>query len=191
MGKVKVANGIIGYPMPMTVVGAEVEGKANFMAVAWVSRVNFNPPLIAVALGKSHFTNKGIHQNREFSISVPSEDMLTIVDYIGMISGEETDKSGLFNIFRGGLAHAPMISECPFAMECRLLDVVDLPTNELFIGEIIGAYCDEKLLENGKPVREKMHPYMLTMPDNGYWSLGNPIGHAWKDGKKHMALHQK
>jgi flavin reductase (DIM6/NTAB) family NADH-FMN oxidoreductase RutF len=189
MGKIKVANGIIGYPMPMVIVGAEVEVKANFMAVAWVSRVNFNPPLIAVALGKSHYTNKGIHQNSEFSISVPSEDMLTTVDYVGLVSGEKTDKSSIFNIFRGELSHAPMVMDCPFSMECRLVDVVDLPTNELFIGEIIGVYCDEKFLDEGKPHRVNMHPYMLTMPENSYWSLGSHIGHAWDDGKKYMNPH--
>jgi flavin reductase (DIM6/NTAB) family NADH-FMN oxidoreductase RutF len=186
MGKVKVENSIIGYPMPMVVVGAEVEGKANFMAVAWVSRVNFNPPLIALALGKSHHTNKGIHQNKEYGISVPSEDMLTTVDYVGLVSGVKNDKSRVFDIYRGELKHAPMIMDCPFTMECRLVSVVDLPTNELFIGEIIGAYCNEELLDNGKPVRESMHPYMLTMPDNRYWSLGGNIEHAWKDGGKHM-----
>ncbi len=187
MKKVKVANGTIGYPMPMVVVGAEVNGRPNFMAVAWVSRVNFNPPLVAVALGKSHYTNRGVHQNREFGISVPSQDMLTMVDYIGLISGEKNDKSEVFDIFRGELEHAPMVMDCPFTMECRLANVFDLPTNELFIGEIIGAYCDEKMLDNGKPVRERMHPYMLTMPDNSYWSFGEHIGQAWKDGGKHMA----
>jgi flavin reductase (DIM6/NTAB) family NADH-FMN oxidoreductase RutF len=187
MGKVKVENGIIGYPMPIVVVGAEVEGKANFMAVAWVSRVNFNPPLIALALGKSHYTNKGVHQNKEFSISVPSEDILTTVDYVGLVSGVKNDKSRVFDIYRGKLEHAPMVMDCPFAMECRLVKAVDLPTNELFIGEIIGTYCDEKFIGAGKPDREKMHPYMLTMPDNGYWSLGDHIGQAWQDGKKHMA----
>lgn len=136
MSKIKVSNSVIGYPMPMVVVGAEMDGKANFMAVAWVSRVNFNPPLIAVALGKSHYTNRGIHQNREFGISVPSEDMITIVDYVGMVSGEMTDKSEIFNVYRGDLKHAPMVADCPFTMECRLVNVVDLPTNELFIGEI-------------------------------------------------------
>jgi flavin reductase (DIM6/NTAB) family NADH-FMN oxidoreductase RutF len=187
MGKIKISNSIIGYPMPMVVVGAEVDGKANFMAVAWVSRVNFNPPLIALALGKSHYTNNGIRQNGEFGVSVPSEDMLTIVDYAGLVSGEKTDKSEIFHIHRGELKHAPMVMDSPFTMECRLVNTIDLPTNELFIGEIVGAYCDEKFLENGKPAREKMHPYMLTMPDNGYWSLGGHIGNAWKDGKKHMA----
>ena len=64
MDKVKIGKNTFVYPMPMVLVGTVVNGKANFMAVGWVSRVNFNPPMIAVALGKYHYTNGGIHKNK-------------------------------------------------------------------------------------------------------------------------------
>jgi len=45
MSKIKIDSGAAFlYPMPMVLVGSVVEGKANFMAAAWVSRVNFKPP---------------------------------------------------------------------------------------------------------------------------------------------------
>lgn len=59
MNKVKIGNNPFVYPMPMVLVGTVVDERANFMAVGWVSRVNFNPPMIAVALGKFHYTNTG------------------------------------------------------------------------------------------------------------------------------------
>lgn len=180
---VKIENNAFGFPMPMVVVGAEVEGQANFLAVAWVSRVNFNPPLIAVALGKPHHTNKGIHQNREFSVCVPDAAMLKQVDYVGIVSGAKTDKSAVFKTFKGTLAKAPLIEGCTVAMECRLVQVVEMPTNELFIGEVVGTYGRADVLSDGELVRDNMHPFLLTMPDNAYWSLGTRIGHAWKDGQ--------
>jgi flavin reductase (DIM6/NTAB) family NADH-FMN oxidoreductase RutF len=54
MSKVKIDSNAFTYPMPMMLVGAMVGGKPNFLAVAWVTRDNFNPPMIAVALGKPH-----------------------------------------------------------------------------------------------------------------------------------------
>lgn len=42
------------YPMPLTIVGAVMDGKADFMAAAWVSRVNFKPAMMMVALGAHH-----------------------------------------------------------------------------------------------------------------------------------------
>ena len=40
MSKIKIDNNAFTYPMPMTLVGAMVEGRPNFLAVAWVPRVN-------------------------------------------------------------------------------------------------------------------------------------------------------
>ncbi|RPJ80727.1 MAG: flavin reductase family protein, partial [Deltaproteobacteria bacterium] len=47
MGKIKIDNNAFIYPMPMALVGSVVDGKANFMAVGWITRVNFKPPMIA------------------------------------------------------------------------------------------------------------------------------------------------
>jgi len=139
MPKVPIANNAFVYPMPMVVVGTMVADRPNFMAVGWVSRVNFRPPMLAVALGKAHYTNGGIHETKAFSVNIPGLDLMEKVDYAGLGSGQETDKSNLFTVMRGQSTGAPMIEECPVCMECRLAQVVDLPTNEVFIGEIVGA----------------------------------------------------
>lgn len=86
MGKIKIDSGAAFlYPMPMVLVGAVVEEKANFMAVGWVSRVNFKPPLFGIALGPHH-TNKGIDENSEFSINIPDISLIEKTDYCGLVS---------------------------------------------------------------------------------------------------------
>ena len=77
-----------------------------------------------------------------------------------------------------------MIEECRLCIECRLVQTVDLPADELFIGEIVGAYADEGCLTDGKPDAKKLDPFTLTMPDNGYWRVGAKVGDAWSAGKK-------
>jgi flavin reductase (DIM6/NTAB) family NADH-FMN oxidoreductase RutF len=184
MEKVKIGQQGFLCPMPMVIVGAEVGGKANYLAVAWVTRTNYAPPRIGVALGKLHHTNVGIREHGEFSVNIPGERMLVVTDHLGLVSGAQADKSGLFEIFRGELAHAPMIRECPLTMECRVVQTVDQPSNEFFIGEIVNAFCDEACLAVGKPSVEKIRPFTLTMPDNRYWAMGQQIGKAWSDGRK-------
>ena len=62
MSKIKIdSGGAFLYPMLMVLVGAVVGGKANFMAAAWVSRVNFKPPLFLIALGLSVSTSQMSH----------------------------------------------------------------------------------------------------------------------------------
>ncbi|OPZ43098.1 MAG: hypothetical protein BWY93_01456 [Euryarchaeota archaeon ADurb.BinA087] len=76
-----------------------------------------------------------------------------------------------------------MISECPVCIECRLVQSVTYPTNEFFIGEIVGSYTEERYLTGGKPDMKKIDPLLLSMPDNRYWSLGEYAGDAWRIGK--------
>jgi flavin reductase (DIM6/NTAB) family NADH-FMN oxidoreductase RutF len=183
MSKISIDTNAFVYPMPVVLIGATVGNKANFMTVGWISRVNFNPPLIAIAINKAHHTNKGIRENKTFSVNIPTADMLEITDYCGIVSGKKRDKSELFNVFYGESKTAPMISECSLSMECTVFQIVELPTNDLFIGEIVGAYSEEKYLTDGKPDIQKMNPIMLTMPDNSYWKAGALAGKAWSAGK--------
>ncbi len=154
------------------------------MTVGWVSRVNFQPPMIAVCINRSHFTPKGIQENGSFSINIPNRSMLEVTDYCGLKSGKTTDKSKLFELFRGQLHTAPMIAECPLNMECKLVQTVELPSNYLFIGEIVAAYCEERFMTDGQPDIKKINPFVLSMPDNSYWSVGELVGKAWQAGKQ-------
>jgi flavin reductase (DIM6/NTAB) family NADH-FMN oxidoreductase RutF len=182
MEKIKIDNNAFVYPMPMVLAGSVVGGKPNFMAVGWVSRVNFKPPLIGIALG-SHHTNKGIDENGAFSVNVPGLDLMEKTDYCGLVSGTRTDKSTLFEVFYGTMAGAPLIRECPLCMSCKLYQAVKLPSNTLYIGEIVEAYSEERFLTDGKPDIKKINPFTLTMPDNNYWLVGDRAGKAWSIGK--------
>lgn len=176
----------VAPPMPTTLVGAVVEGKANFMAAAWVSRVNTKPPMIAVAVHKGRHTRKGIVENNTFSVCIPSVEMEEVTDYCGVESGSKIDKSQLFDVFYGELGTAPMIAECPVNMECKLLQIVELPTHGLFIGEIAAAYSEDRFLTDGKPDVRKTSPILLTLPDRRYWAFGEQVGLAYKDGLKYQ-----
>ena len=184
MNKIKIDNSAAFlYPMPMVLVGSIVEGRANFMAVGWVSRVNFKPPLFAVALGPHH-TNKGIEQNRKFSINIPDVSLIEKTDHCGLVSGSKIDKSRLFNVFYGESDKAPLIAECPVCMSCSLYDAVKLPSNTLYIGEPKEVFTEEKYMTDNELDIKKVNPFTLSMPDNHYWSVGAALGKAWNIGKK-------
>jgi len=183
MEKIKIKNSARMVPMPMVVVGAVVEGKINYLAVAWVCHVNADPPMVGVALGKGHHTNRGIREHKEFSVNVPGVDLMKAVDYAGIVSGAKADKSTVFESFQGQLQYAPMIRECPLAVECKVVTTVDLPRNEFFIGEIVGVYTEDRYLTDGEPDITKIRPFLLTMPDKGYREMGKIIGSAWSAGK--------
>jgi len=190
MDKINLGSTIPAYPMPVSLVGAHVEGKPNFLAVAWFTMASYKPPRMAIALGKGHYTNPGIKENKAFSVCLPSVDMLEVTDYCGIVSGKKTDKSSIFDVFYGELKTAPMIKDCPLCMECKLVETVESSLNEIFIGEIIGTYTEERFLSDGKLDFKKMRPFILSQPDTSYWTLGEPVAKAWSIGKSYKAKHK-
>jgi flavin reductase (DIM6/NTAB) family NADH-FMN oxidoreductase RutF len=170
--------------MPTTLVGATVNRKPNFLAVAHVGILNHGAPqYLSIGLHKVHYSNAGIRENKTFSICLPSEDLMVETDYCGIMTGKKTDKAALFDIFYGELENAPMIRQCPVNMELKLHDVLNLGEHDIFIGELVQTYADGRVMTNGKIDISKLRPLLFDMASIKYWSLGGPIGNCWNVGK--------
>ena len=184
--KIDLGNKGFVYPMPVTLVGTDLGDVPSFMTLAWVNRVELSPPLLAIGVNKNHATCGGIRENGEFSVCFPDESMVAVTDWCGLTSAARGfDKAAQFEVFRGTLAHAPMIDECPLCLECTVHELHDLGTHELFVAEVIGTWTEDRFLEGGKPDLAKMRPFVLTMPDNRYWSVGPEIARAWSVGREY------
>ncbi len=190
MAKVKVGPGPYLYPMPVVLVGAQVKGRPNYLTVAFAGIVNLQPAIIALGLGRKHYTNLGIKKNKTFSVNIPSPKLVKATDFCGIYSGHRVDKSGVFKSFYGKLKTAPMIEECAVNLECRLVRIIPLEADELVLGEIMEVYVDKKCLTRGAPDVRKIKPMVFTVPDNRYWALGKAVGPAWKIGKTFSGKHK-
>ena len=69
-------------------------------------------------------------------------------------------------------------------MECRLDRIVDFPSHDVFIGEIIQTYADESVLTDKTIDVSKLKPLLFDMNSKKYWSLGNEIAKCWDIGKQ-------
>ena len=132
------------YPLPAVLVGADVDGKPSYLTIAHVGLASTKA--ITLSINKVHYINRWIIENKTFSVNLPSESMVVETDYCGLVSGKDTDKGALFTNFYGKLKTAPMIEQCPLNMECKLVNTVDMGTHDLFIGEVMETYCEEKIL---------------------------------------------
>ena len=173
--------------MPMVLVGANVDGKANFMAVASCGEANAEPPMISVAIRHQRYTHRGIRQNMTFSVNIPSADLIRETDYCGIATGAKADKTQVcgFKVFYGKLGTAPLIDECPVNLECKVVHILNLGTHSLFIGEIEEMYIAESFLTEGRPDTEKLKPFAYTMyPLRQYLACGQSLGKAFFIGKE-------
>jgi flavin reductase (DIM6/NTAB) family NADH-FMN oxidoreductase RutF len=179
--KIKIGPKNCLYPLPTTLIGANINEKPNFTAIAHVGIMDLGS--VSLGMAKPHYTNTGIKENKTFSVNIPSEKMVKETDYCGLVSGRQVDKSELFTTFYGILKTAPMIKECPINMECQLINTVDFPKHDIFIGRIVETYCDDNVLKNGVVDFSIVKPILFVMNDQSYWKLGGKFAKAWNVGK--------
>ena len=196
MTKNKIPPGCYVFPTPTVLVGANVKGKPNFNAIGWVCGHEFNPPLISICSNQGHHNNVGIKENQTFSVNTPSVEMVEITDYCGIKSGKSVDKSELFDVFYGELKTAPMIKEATLNLECKLIHTVDTKEisntkmgHDIFIGEVVQAFAEEKYLTKGAPDMEKIKPFALSNSRSRtrYYNIGKELGVAWSIGNNYKS----
>jgi len=183
MAKRNIGKSFHIYPMPVVIAGTVADGRRNFMTVAWVTKLNSDPPMIGLCVARKQHTARGIQQTGEFSVNIPSVDQATLVDYCGLVSGRDEDKAAHVEVFEGALKSAPMVRQCPLTMECRLSQTVELPGSFLFIADVVNVYASESILTDDAVDAVKLRPFVLTMPGASYRALGEEVGRAWEIGK--------
>jgi flavin reductase (DIM6/NTAB) family NADH-FMN oxidoreductase RutF len=184
MAKVTVAN----YPMlthvPIVLVGAYVDGAANFATVGAFGVVCTSPVLYA-SLHHLHHTTAGVRENGFFSVNVPSPELVRETDYCGIVTGRKVDKSQVFRTFDDSLGTAPMIEECQLNILCRVFDSKPIEGFEMFFGEIVATYLDESCLTDGSPDPQKIEP--LIGIGATYFARGKKVGEAYRAGRALIA----
>lgn len=186
MAKIKLAPGPFIFPMPLVLIGAEQDGRANFMPAAFVGISSFKPPVVVCGIDTKHRTAQLLEKQGEFSINLPPPELAIVTDYCGLVSGHKVDKSGLFQTFTGELAHAPLIEGCRLAAECRLIRSVPQGGDTAYFAEIVAVHADEEVLVDGQPDWTKINPMLFTFPKPAYWRLGEYIAPAWQVGKTYQ-----
>ena len=81
MKKLLEQKNLFCLPWTQTILGTHLEGKVNFMALDWLTRVNYNPPMLGICVNKNNASHAAILTTGEFSVNVPSVDMMEVTDY--------------------------------------------------------------------------------------------------------------
>jgi flavin reductase (DIM6/NTAB) family NADH-FMN oxidoreductase RutF len=184
MKKMKIGPIPMLWAHPTTLVGADVDGKPDFAAVAWTGVAASTPPAVSIALQHPRYSLKGIHQNLTFSVNIPSRELIKETDYCGLISGSKTDKvkDCNFKVFYGKTPHAPLIEQCPINLECEVRHILNMGSHALVIGEVMETHVSEDRLTEGKPDVAKVKPFAFISPK--YHAIGEAFADAFSIGKE-------
>jgi len=74
------------------IIGVKYGSKINGMTAAWVNQVSSQPPMVSVAIGKSHYTSELISKSKSFSVNILSPDQMELARKCGFNSGRDQDK---------------------------------------------------------------------------------------------------
>jgi len=184
MKKMKMGPQPMLWPHPTVLVGADVDGKPDFAAVAWTGVAASTPPAVSIALQHPRYSLKGIRQNQSFSINIPSREMVKETDYCGLISGARTDKVAdcKFKVFYGKTPNAPMLEQCPINLECEVRHLLNMGSHILVIGEVKETHVTESCLTEGHPDINKVKPFSFVPPH--YYAVGEAFADAFSIGRE-------
>ena len=162
------------YPKPMTVIGAEVNGKVNWLVVGHTGIIGHDR--ILVSMSKSHYTNQGIKESKKLSVNLVSREMLPKADYVGSVSGASVDKSAVFE-YHWGENGTPVIDASPLTMECDVVDIYETEGFDNFVCSIANTYAAPDVLDDkGKLDYTRLKPILFEFPTYSYLATGEIIG---------------
>ena len=171
------------FPQPVLIIATYDEnGKANAMNAAWGGIVGMDRIIIDLS---AHKTTDNIMNRKAFTVSMGDKEHMLACDYVGIVSAnkepDKMEKAG-FTTTKSEFVDAPVINELPVALECELMNVIE---GSMYLAKIVNVVADESVFsDEGKITLSKFFPITYDTSEHGYYTLGERVGTAFKDGAK-------
>lgn len=165
-------------PVPVVMVTcADAAGRPNIITLAWAGTVNSAPPMLSISVRKERYSYDLIKDSGAFVVNLPTDKLVFATDLCGVKSGREADKFQLTGLTpeKASKVGAPIIKECPVALECVVKNRLELGSHNLFIAEVVAVDVEESLLDSkGRLHLEKAG--LICYSHGSYWTLGRSLG---------------
>jgi flavin reductase (DIM6/NTAB) family NADH-FMN oxidoreductase RutF len=137
------------------------DGKGNISAatVNWVTQTAFAPPLVVVGVKTDSHSYRHIKDTKTFALNMLGKDQkglaftffkpATVAD--GKVSGQA---------YKKGTTGAPILTDAPGAVECRVTSIVEQGDHHIVVGEVVEAHLH-------KPPSGRPDAAILEMKDLG------------------------
>ncbi len=168
-------------PVPAVLItSCDEKGRYNVMTAAWAGTVCSDPVMVSVSIRKNRYSHDIIARTGEFVMNLTTESLARVTDFAGVRSGRDTDKFALagdmkLTPLKGKVVQAPVIAESPVALECRVREILELGSHDMFIAEVVNTSVDEAYLdEKGRLNLRKAG--LLAYSHGEYYALGRKLG---------------
>lgn len=164
-------------PLPPALVTCGTMKNPNILTVAWTGITNTIPPKTYISIRPSRYSYQMIKETGEFVINLTTKKLVRVADFCGVRSGENTDKFKLMRITpqQANEVTAPMLSESPVSIECKVTDIIPLGSHDMFMADILAVNVANKFIDKkGKLNLDKCG--LVAYAHGEYFSLGEKLG---------------
>jgi flavin reductase (DIM6/NTAB) family NADH-FMN oxidoreductase RutF len=138
-------------PMPKVLVSCRgLNGENNVLAVGYCGNCSYDPPMIMVGIVPTRYSYQMIKESGCFVVNLVDKNYQETFDYLGSHSKRAGDKLAAMNVALkdGERVNAPILTDCPVNIECRVVNSVITGSHEMFIGKIEYVHADAKLVDD-------------------------------------------
>ena len=177
MAKTSWKPGNMIYPLPAVMVTCRDKGQDNIITIAWTGTICTNPPMTYISVRPERHSYEMIKNSGEFVINLTTKQLTRATDFCGVRSGRDVDKFKEARLTKeeAQVVDAPIIAESPVNIECKVTEVKELGSHDMFLAKVVGVTIDNQYMDDrGK---FNLNASGLTAYSHGeYFELGKKLG---------------
>ena len=142
-------------PVPVVMVSCGDVNHGNIITVAWTGIVNSDPPMTYVSIRKERYSHEIIKNAGDFVINLTTEELTFATDYCGVKSGRDTNKfkEQKLTPLPAEKVKAPLIAQSPVNLECKVKEIHEYGSHDMFIAEIVNVQAAEEWIDETGRIR--------------------------------------
>ena len=168
---------------PTVLVSAAYGGTSNVMAAAWACVLDYGQtPKLTVVLDKATRTRELLEASGEFALQLPTQSMTKLTVCVGTDSARDVPDKLIrhgVELFTAPCSDVPLVAGCVGWLLCkRIAEPRNEQLYDLFIGEIFGAWADERVFSDGHWHFESAPDALRTIhhvAGGQFYAIGAPV----------------
>ena len=164
-------------PVPAVLVTSGDMKNSNIMTVAWTGTICSDPAMTYISVRSNRHSYKLIKESGEFVINLTTRDLAYATDWCGVKSGKDFDKFKEMNLTKqkANFVKCPLIAESPVSIECKVVEVKELGSHDMFIAEVLGINASNEYIDE-KGAFDISKCDLIAYANGGYYTLDKRIG---------------
>ena len=177
MSKIQVKPGTLLAPLPAVMVTVGDIEKSNIITIAWTGVVCSYPPRVYVSIRHDRYSYEILKESGDFVINLTSENLLPSCDYCGIRSGRDEDKFAEMKLTKlpASIVKAPLIAESPINLECKVFDVLELGSHDMFLADVVAVHANEEIVDADGKIDYAL-ARLVCYEHGEYYATGKHLG---------------